>query len=127
MRKNDLIKMLQNIKGNPEVLLWNGMVGDWMHIDKPVESDLVRIDKDYFLETCRLAECKELGDWDHQLSPEEIKDCEKSYKNCHGWEDNAFVTEEDIKEKRYRKKRVLYLQAKKRGVSTFDRLGNIEY
>lgn len=119
--------MLQGVKGNPEVLLWNGVVGDYMHIDKPVEGDLVKIDKDYFLETCRLAECRELGDWNHQLSPEEIKDCEKSYKDCHGWEDNQFVTEEDIKERHYRKKRVLYLQPKLRGVTTHDRLGSISY
>lgn len=126
MRKNDLIKMLQDIEGNPEVLLWNGMVGDWMNIDKPVESDLVKIEKGYFIESCRLRECRDRNDWQYQFSEDELADVEKWYKRQE-WEDNKFVTEEDIKEKRYRKKRVLYLQAKKRGVSTFDRLGNIEY
>ena len=27
MKKNDLIKKLQQIEGNPEIVLWNGMVG----------------------------------------------------------------------------------------------------
>lgn len=127
MRKNDLIKLLQDIKGNPEVLLWNGMVSDWMHIDKPVEGDLVKIDKKYFLESCRLELCQKLKNLNYQLSPEEIKDFEKSYRDYHNWEANEFVTEEDVKRKRYRQKRVLYLQTKKRGMNTFDRLGNIEY
>jgi len=126
MRKNDLIKLLQGIKGNPEVLLWNGMVGDWMHIDKPVEGDLVKVDKKQFIESCRLRECRDRNNWDYQFSKDELDDVEKWYKRQE-WEDNQFVTEEDIKQKRWKQKRVLYLQAKKRGVSTFDRLGNIEY
>ena len=30
MRKNQLIKLLQGIKGNPEVMVWNGLVDDYM-------------------------------------------------------------------------------------------------
>ncbi|UNY40408.1 hypothetical protein KLEP7_gp71 [Pseudaeromonas phage vB_PpeM_ KLEP7] len=30
MRKNQLIKLLQEIKGNPEVMVWNGLVDDYM-------------------------------------------------------------------------------------------------
>ena len=32
MRKNQLIKLLQEIKGNPEVMVWNGFVDDYMPI-----------------------------------------------------------------------------------------------
>lgn len=32
MRKNKLIEILQNMKGNPEIHVWNGYVGDWMAI-----------------------------------------------------------------------------------------------
>lgn len=42
MRKNDLIAKLQNIKGNPEVVLWNGFVGDYQHLAEPTEGDLVK-------------------------------------------------------------------------------------
>ena len=30
MLKNQLIEMLQGIKGNPEVMVWNGLVDDYM-------------------------------------------------------------------------------------------------
>ena len=49
MRKNDLIKMLKEIKGNPEVVLWNGMVGDWMPVGKLSESYLTKITKHYWV------------------------------------------------------------------------------
>lgn len=127
MRKNDLIKMLSQIKGNPEIVIWNGVARDWMAFGKLVESDLVKIDKKYFLESCRLEECIRREDWNYQLSEQDIKDCEKSYKNSHDWEDNPFVTKKDIKEKRYRSKRVVYIEPKNRGISTFDRLGGIQY
>lgn len=32
MRKNDLIKKLQEIEGNPEIVLYNSFVDDWQHI-----------------------------------------------------------------------------------------------
>ena len=32
MRKNDLIKLLESFEGNPEVMLWNGFVSDFMPI-----------------------------------------------------------------------------------------------
>ena len=32
MRKNQLIALLQEIKGNPEVMVWNGLVDDYMPI-----------------------------------------------------------------------------------------------
>lgn len=34
MLKNALIKMLQEIEGNPEIVIWNGYVDDYMNIDK---------------------------------------------------------------------------------------------
>lgn len=43
------------------------------------------------------------------------------------WELNEYVSEEDIANKRYKKKSVVFIQPKKRGVSTFDRSGTIEY
>ena len=43
------------------------------------------------------------------------------------WECNEFVTQEDIETGRYMEKPVVYINAKKRGVSTWERLGNIHY
>lgn len=127
MRKNDLIKQLQEIKGNPEVALWNGFVGDYMHIDKPMQSELVKMHKDYWIESVRLEGCRDRKDWSYQLPEAEIKELERRHKTEIQWEMNEYVDEEDIAKKRYTKKSVVFLQAKKRGISTFDRAGSIEY
>ena len=37
MRKNDLIKMLESIKGNPEIMLWSNVVGDVVPISSKME------------------------------------------------------------------------------------------
>jgi hypothetical protein len=33
MKKSKLIEMLNRLEGDPEIKLWNGMVGDWMDMD----------------------------------------------------------------------------------------------
>lgn len=73
MKKNDLIRLLQQTPGNPEIKLWNGYVSDFMNVGGLVESDLVKMTKEYFLETLRLEKCSDLKDWDMQLTPEEIE------------------------------------------------------
>lgn len=127
MRKNDLIKLLTELEGNPEVVLWNGMVGDWMPIDsKLIEGELVKRTEQHFLETVRFEKCRDRQDWEYQLPEEEVAQLKKSYRG-HDWEDNDFVTDEDLTQKRWKKKRVVYINAKKRGVSTWDRLGTMKY
>jgi hypothetical protein len=127
MRKNDLIKQLQAIKGNPEVVLWNGFVGDYMHIDNLVPSDLVKITKEYWIRSVLNEECIDRKDWNYQLPEQEVKELERRHKTEIQWELNEYVSEEDIANKRYKKKSVVFIQPKKRGVSTFDRVGTIEY
>lgn len=59
MKKNTLIKMLQDIKGNPDIFLWNGIVGDYQDIKTISEFDLLkRTFEDY---VSRL-ECEEIRD-----------------------------------------------------------------
>ena len=127
MRKNDLIKQLQAIKGNPEVALWNGHVGDYMHINNLVPSDLVKITKEYWIESVRLEKCLDRKEWEYQLPEQEVKELERRHKTEIQWEMNEYVDEEDIAKNRYTKKSVVFIQPKKRGVSTFDRIGGIEY
>ena len=125
MRKNDLIAYLQSIKGNPEVLLWNGFVSDW-HSIEPCITKLTKMNKKYFLEFRRMERCIDTKNWEYQLTAEELQQAEKSYSN-HEYEYDEFVDQEDLKEKRYKQKQVIMLQGKPRGVKTWDRLGNIEY
>lgn len=42
MKKNELIKYLNEIDGNPEIIFYNGFVDDWQHIDKPYKTLLVK-------------------------------------------------------------------------------------
>lgn len=127
MRKNDLIKMLSDIEGNPEIVLWNGYVQDYMKVDRLVESDLVKMTKDYFLETLRLEKCSDLRDWNAQLTPEEVEHGLDCYRRNYEWEVNEYVTTEDIQRKRYQRKRVVYVNAKTRGKKMCDRLGEVRY
>ena len=64
MRKNDLIKLLQTIEGNPEIVLWNGFVGDYQNISpKLVEGDLVKKTLEYYLEHNRMVRCIKENNW----------------------------------------------------------------
>lgn len=127
MRKNDLIKQLQEIKGNPEIVLWNGYAGDYMHIDKPVQSDLVKMTKEYWIRSVLNEECITRKDWNYQLPEAEIKELERRHRTELQYEFGEHISEEDIAKKRYKRKRVVFLQAKKRGIQTFDRAGDMEY
>ena len=128
MRKNDLIALLNTIEGNPEVMLWNGFVQDCTHISKElVPHDLVKMNKDYFLKTCEIEEQVNRKDWSYKLTDVELKDCLDSYKKHHDWGFNEFVDDEDIKQKRYNKKKIVLLQAKISGKTYHDRLGKMEY
>ena len=42
MRKNDLIKLLESFEGNPEVMLWNGFVEDYMPIQDLKQTKLFK-------------------------------------------------------------------------------------
>ena len=128
MKKSKLIEMLNRLEGDPEIKLWNGMVGDWMDIDKElVPSDLVKQTRAHWLDMCRLHECRDRQDRDYQLPAEEVARLKKDYNKVNTWELNPYVNLEDVKEGRYSVKTIYLLNAKPRGVKSFDRLGDIDY
>ena len=128
MKKSKLIDLLNKLEGDPEIKLWNGMVGDWMDIDPElVPSDLVKQTLTHWLEMCRVEECITRKDWDYQMPPDEVAELTKKYPKLHQWELNPYVTLEDVQEKRYQLKKIYILNAKTKGVKTFDRQGGIEY
>jgi hypothetical protein len=128
MKKSKLIEMLNRLEGDPEIKLWNGMVGDWMDIDKElVPSDLVKQTLAHWLEMCRVEECKGRRDWDYQMPAEEVARLKKDYNKVNPWELNPYVTLEDVQEKRYSLKNIYILNAKTKGVTSFDRLGDVSY
>ena len=120
MRKNDLIKHLQELKGNPEIMLWNGFVGDFVPIGTVGESDLVKLSKESWMRYVK-AEANRYGD--ELESKEELN---KIY-NSIGYESNRYVSEADIKTGLYKRKKIVYIEAKVTGKTACDRLGNIHY
>ena len=130
MKKNDLIEMLSKIDGNPEIKIWNGYVEDFMDLDpKPVPVRLVKMTEDYLLEMVRLEQCMDAGAdrATFKLSDAEIADTKRCYKQYHDWEHNQFVTDQAIKDKSYKARKVIMLNPKSRGKKTFDRIGSMEY
>ena len=128
MKKSDLIALLNTVPGNPEIKLWNGYVGDWMDIAKEVvPQDLIKMTKEYWLETCRWEDCRQLGDYTYQMPAAEVARLSASYNESNPWELNRYVTTEAISKQRYKVKKVYILSAKTRGVSSFDRIGNFSY
>lgn len=128
MKKSKLIKLLQEIEGDPEIKLWNGFVGDWVDISPKVEKcDLVRMTQRYWLESIRLEECIDRKDWSYQLPVDEVATLKKKYKDVCKWEINGYVTSDQIDKKRYDVKTTYIIQAKIKGENTFDRIGEMSY
>lgn len=96
MKKSKLIELLLKLEGDPEVLLWNGFVSDWVDIGSVIEYDLV---KQTFEDYCRRVEYEEKRNrlsWEYKLSEEEIKGLKKHYRKVCKWEVNEFVDEEQL-------------------------------
>lgn len=127
MKKNDLIKLLSELKGNPEVVLWNGFVGDYMNIKGLTEGHLTKQSRDHYIKACEFEGKRDRKDFDYKFTLEEVKQAERDYRKYIGWEHNEYIFEDQIKDGRYISKRVVYIEAKPRGINTFDRAGAISY
>jgi hypothetical protein len=113
MKKNDLIKKLQEIEGNPDVLLYNGFVDDWMHIEI-IKHDLHRLKKDALIRIVAAQEgCS-------------IEETEKRLKNhSREWDiDTNHVFDGD---KLHETKSAIFIQGKTRGKTSWDRSGTSSY
>lgn len=136
MKKNDLIKLLQSIDGNPDIKLWNGYVHDYNDINPELHSvELVK-------ETVEFLYNWRLWDWmksnnvpDEDNVPQEVKDdCMAKARKSHktrDWEfPNSHVDEESF-EKWYGKKRkkLVLILPRERGKISYgtDRGSDIPY
>lgn len=127
MKKNDMIKTLQSLKGNPDILLWNGMVCDYMHIGQMVEVHLFKMTLSYYLECCRMEQCLKLNDANYQHSEQRIEYLKKMYKKVISWEESEYITLEDVKAGKYTVKKAFMIDAKLRGKTSMDRAGPSVY
>lgn len=99
MRKSKLIALLNAVKGNPEVYLWNGFVEDFVDIEPVFQKDVLY----------------------KPLSWPGGKPTKWTLRNA-----NVRNRElQDFYEKRT--KHIILLDSKRRGEVSYDRLGKIEY
>ena len=119
MRKNDLIKLLNNIEGNPDVVLWNGMVEDYMHIDKPERIPFRRMSVKRSLKYINYERVK---DGKPEMSLNELKECIS--KGTAARDDYIISDRNDIYDEC---KPMIVLQGKSRCKTVYDRIGKISY
>lgn len=121
MRKNKLIELLQNIEGNPEVLVWNGYVGDWMALETKLhKKTLSRMSKKrrlYYVNLEQQVNGKE---------PLVLADLKGDDEEWFMVDEERYLSE-DHKNRFDQNKNVIMLNPKTRGVKSFDRLGSISY
>lgn len=129
MKKNKLIQILKNMKGNPDIKVWNGYAGDWQDFDL-VEQELVK-ESEEFIRWWIEAEWKQENK--NSIIPEDVqKELDEIITRRvkeREWDfPNHYVSEENM-ERWYGKnrKRIFLINAKLRGKSTFDRMGDINY
>jgi hypothetical protein len=128
MKKSKLIKLLNELKGDPDILLWNGHVGDWVDIDSNlVETDLVRETFEGYCTSLRYERAVELRDGSYEIPEDEIRELKKIFPTISAWDFNAWVTEEHIKQRKYKKKSVILIQPKDRDRKSFNRSFTLEY
>jgi len=120
MRKNDLIKMLQDLPGNPEVVFWNGFVNDYHHIDRNVETvTLVKETREFVRHCLTLAS--------GGVPPTE-QTLDAAMKRREWERPNEFVDPNEHQQWYGTKKKKLYvLQGLPRGKTMWDRMGDMEY
>ncbi len=124
MRKNQLIEILKNIKGNPEIMIWNGIVEDVQPIGKEVvECKLFKLSFEGYKERVNLQ--RVYRENLPELPDDKLKVLYKKHKIGQYEAFNYYAPDDD--DKAYNKKTVFVLEPKVTGKTHFDRLGAITY
>jgi hypothetical protein len=127
MKKLKLIELLSKIEGNPDILLWNGYVGDYQDIDKSiVDQPLVRMKFDSYVRVVQYEKQRDQNDLSYVIPDSEIPELKKSYAKHVGWEINHF-TSQDMLDTTHKSKTVFLMQPKSRGKRDWHRSETLEY
>lgn len=123
MRKNDLIKLLKQIPGNPEMAIWNGFVDDWQGIAKQLTTiELVKHSRT-FLESVINSQ-----NFSDGLPPITAEELDARMKREEWTLPNRFVEPQKMKEwYGSRRKKLLVLSCNLRHKTSHDRLGSMTY
>jgi hypothetical protein len=126
MKKSELIALLEGVKGNPDIVVWNLHCDDWNPVRVVDEMLLTKEPLQKYLRAVEFERRRDTNDWKYKLKPEEIKEAERAYNQLE-YEYDHLVSEEEIKEGVYKAKRVLCIIPAKRHRERYDRLSKIEY
>ena len=132
MRKNELIKLLQGIEGNPEVRLWNPYVEDYNPILDVQVDTLYKESASFIFEWLKAEIYQREKRW--ELTSNEVELLEFQAKQLHKNREynppNEYVTEKE-KDRWYQKrtKSIIVLSPKKVGKTSYGRhkYEDIEY
>jgi len=122
MRKNKLIDLLNKIPGNPDIVIWNGLVEDVVNIESVIqECKLYKLSFEGYSERLNLDRLK------NSKEPRSQEETKRLYKNYSGsWELYNYYPPDD-NDPCYKSKTVYALQPTFKGENHFDRLGTIKY
>lgn len=132
MKKSELIKKLNEINGDPEVLVWNGFVGDYQKVSSNVEETMLFKEcADSIFKNLVFEEMKNRKSFDEL--PEDLmvklRAEAKEYASKREWELRNLHFDDETVKRVYgkNKKKVVILELKNRGKEAFDRLGTFSY
>lgn len=132
MKKSELIKKLNEINGDPEVLVWNGFVGDYQKVSSNVEETILFKEcTDSIFKNLVFEEMKNRKSFDEL--PEDLmvklRAEAKEYASKREWELRNLHFDDETAKRVYgkNKKKVVILELKNRGKEAFDRLGTFSY
>lgn len=116
MKKNDLIRLLQNIKGNPEIMVWNGFVQDVMPLGELLEVHLYKEKPEVTLKYLNLEELQEGKELTKDLK--DVKHIRRSWElDLYGYKNPKY----------HNKKKIITLVPRTQGKKSWGRDGTIEY
>ena len=122
MRKNALIEYLNTLPGNPEIAIWNSIVGDYQIVGEATTLEIVKESREF---VWRCLEGEALRDQTPMPTLADLKEAMRYRK----WDlPNSFVKPEDYPKWYGNNRRTLVvLDPKSRGEETWDRMGTMEY
>ena len=130
MRKNKLIDILNQIEGNPDILLYNGFVDDFMDFNIRTEPCvLVKHSLEFIHKRLCYSFHERNSRFPNESENKELLKQSEILSKEEEWEfPNEFVTQDDAKHwYGNRMKKVFMIEARLRNKKCYDRAGSLEY
>lgn len=121
MKKQELIDYLQNIKGNPDVIFYNGFVDDWHNIS--IEENILSREVANDVEYRKILDFERDEKGINPITDNEFSNWIKKHKKGK-WILNEI---EECSLYKIQKKKIILIQAKIKGENYFDRCGKMSY